>query len=132
MDTLRVGLVAERSLLVTESDTAHSLRSGAARVFATPRMIGLIETAAVAAVDPLLQPGTYTVGIRVDVRHLAATPVGARVTAHAELIQIDGRRLVFRVRAEDSGGVVGEGMHERYVVDGERFMARAHARIGGT
>jgi len=128
--TLQVGVVAERSLMVTERETAQAWGSGAASVLATPQMIALMEGAAVAAVDHLLDPGTYSVGIRVDVRHLAATTLGERVTARAELLRIDGQRLVFRVTAKDSAGIVGEGTHERFVVNGNRFMSRARARTG--
>ena len=102
--------------------------SGALRVFSTPYMIALMEGAAVDAVDPLLPAGSQTVGTRVDVRHLAASPVGSTVVAQAELIEVDGRKLTFHVQAHDDGGLVGEGTHERFIIQVERFMQRAASR----
>ncbi len=130
MESIAPGLLARRVLTVAEEHTAVRWGSGAVRVFSTPQMIALMEGAAVDAVDPLLPSGQQTVGSRVDVEHLAPSPVGARVTAHAELTAVDGRRLTFRVWAEDSSGPIGRGTHERVVVDVARFMARAAERAG--
>lgn len=127
-EAIKVGVAAERSLVVEEEHTAASGGSGALPVFATPQMIALMEGAAVAAVDPLLPSGHHTVGIHVDIRHIAATPVGRMVTACAELVEIDGRKLSFRVRAFDEAGTIGEGVHHRFIVEEKRFMQRARSR----
>ena len=90
-----------------------------------------MENAARSAVEPLLPPDQTTVGVRVDVRHLAATPPGEQIRARAELIEVDGRRLVFHVEAFDTHEKIGEGTHERMVVDPARLLARAHAKRSG-
>lgn len=119
---LHTGLRGESSLLVDEAQTAEAFGAGGVRVFATPAMIGLMENAAWRAVQERLEPGETTVGTLVNVRHLAATPVGLRVQATAELVEIDGRRLVFRVSARDERRLIGEGVHERARVSLERFL----------
>ena len=121
---LEVGMRGEARLVVGEAETAAAFGAGGVRVFGTPVMIGLMENAAWRLVQPELAEGETTVGIRVDVRHLAATPVGDTVTATAELVEIDGRRRVFHVEARDSRQLIGEGTHARARVLLERFMAR--------
>jgi len=127
-EAIAVGATGVRSLTVREEHTAASWGSGLLYVYSTPHMVALMEGAAVDAVDPLLPEGYRTVGTRLDVRHVAATPMGSTVTARAELLEIDGRRLVFRVEAADEVGVIGEGTHERFIIEVARFMARAEAR----
>lgn len=122
------GLVGERETAVAVETTARHLGSGNVAVFATPEMVRWMERAAVAAVDHLLPEGYQTVGIRVDVRHLAATPLGMTVRARAELLQVDGRKLTFRVEAFDEVEKVGEGIHERMIVDLGRFRERAESK----
>jgi predicted thioesterase len=122
--TLEIGMRGEATLFVSEEHTAEAFGAGGVRVFGTPMMIGLMENAAWRLVQPHLDEGMTTVGVLVNVRHLAATPVGDTVTANAELVEIDGRRLVFRVSARDSHQVIGEGTHERAIVSLERFLAR--------
>jgi fluoroacetyl-CoA thioesterase len=124
LDAIQPGLRGETTLLVAEEDTARHLGSGGVRVLATPQMILMMERAGVAAVDALLPAGYVTVGAHLDVRHLAPTPVGFEVRAVAELVAVEGRRLTFRVTVHDGAEVVGEGYHERYVVDLERFGRR--------
>jgi len=121
MDELRVGLTGRKELTVEERHTASHLGSGGVPVYATPMMVLAMEEAALSAVDPLLGDGRATVGVSLDVRHLAATPLGMRVTASAELVGIDGRMLTFRVEARDEAELIGEGTHVRAVVDLERF-----------
>jgi len=121
MDELRVGLTGRKELVVEERHTASHLGSGGVPVYATPMMVLAMEEAALSAVDPLLGDGRATVGVSLDVRHLAATPLGMRVTASAELMRIDGRMLTFRVEARDEAELIGEGTHVRAVVDLERF-----------
>ncbi len=96
-------------------------------VLATPTLVGLFEATAVRAIKEQLAPGESTVGTVVNIRHLKATPVGDTVTLTAEVAEVDGRRVVFRVRGEDSEGLIGEGTHERFVVDLERFMAKVNS-----
>lgn len=124
---LEVGVRGEAALTVGEEQTAARFGAGGVRVLATPVMIGLMENAAWQAVDALLPEGETTVGTLVNVRHLAATPVGEQVVAHAELIEIDGRRLVFRVSARDEHREIGEGIHERARVNLARFLARVES-----
>lgn len=124
---LTVGMRGDASLVVTEQQTAAAFGAGGVRVFGTPLMIGLMENAAWRLAQAELPEGETTVGTLVNVRHLAATPVGATVTATAELIEIDGRRLVFRVSARDDRQLIGEGTHERARVKLDRFLARVNA-----
>jgi predicted thioesterase len=129
-DDVPIGAEAELSLTVKESCTAHRWGSGELRVFATPHMIALMERAAVSAVDPHLPAGYQTVGTRVDIEHLAPSPVGAQVTAHARLTAVDGRKFVFEVQAHDAKGVIGRGVHERFAIQTTPFMDKARARLG--
>lgn len=128
LDRLQIGLSAERRLVVSDDCTAPHWGSGGLAVLATPCMIALMEGAAVDVVQPLLPEGLQTVGVMINVEHRAATPVGGKVTARAELCGIDGRRLTFRVEARDGVGLIGEGTHQRVIVEVERFMAGAARR----
>jgi fluoroacetyl-CoA thioesterase len=123
-EEIRPGLKGEVSLVVAEEHTAKHLGSGGAKVLATPQMVLLMERAGVAAVDPLLPEGYRTVGARLDVRHLAPTPVGFEVKATAELFEVQGRHLTFHVEAHDGVELVGEGTHERVIIDVQRFAER--------
>jgi len=108
---------------------ASAVGSGSLEVLATPWLVTLLERAACAALEGrLAEAGQTTVGVRLDVRHLAPTPLGDRVTARAELAEVDGRRLVFRVEAFDSHERIGEGTHERALVDAQRLQSRADAK----
>ena len=128
MEEIVPGLVGEIEMVVREKNTARHLGSGNVAVLATPEMIRLMERAAVAAVDHLLPDGYRTVGVAVDVRHLAATPVGMRVHAQAELTAVEGRKLAFRVEAFDEVEKIGEGVHRRVIIDVERFKERVEAK----
>ncbi|MBC7260922.1 MAG: thioesterase family protein [Chloroflexi bacterium] len=125
---IQPGLVGERELKVGVENTAKHLGSGNVSVLATPEMVRLMEGAAVRAVDHLLPEGYRTVGVRVDVRHLAATPLGMTVRARAELIEVDGRKLIFRVEAFDELEKIGEGIHERMIIDVSKFKQRVEAK----
>ncbi len=118
---LSVGLKGVAEKIVTERDTAKAFGSGSIDVFATPLMIGLMEHAALQAVDGMLPSGFSTVGIHVNINHLAATRVGLKVTSEATLIEIDGKKLTFRVEAFDENKRIGEGKHTRFIVDSEKF-----------
>ncbi|HEX6542755.1 MAG TPA: thioesterase family protein [Ktedonobacterales bacterium] len=122
--TLKVGMRGEASLVVGEGQTAAAFGAGGVQVLGTPVMIGLMENAAWQVVQPELPSGETTVGTLVNVRHLAATPIGGHVVASAELVEIDGRRLVFKVSARDDTQIIGEGIHERFTIMLDRFLAR--------
>ena len=124
------GLRGEVSLVVGEEHTAARFGAGGVRVLGTPMMIGLMENAAFSALQKLLPEGQSSVGTRVDIRHLAATPVGMQVTATAELLEVDGRRLLFRVEARDERELIGEGQHERFIITLDRFLARVTEKSG--
>jgi len=130
MTGLKPGLVGEKSLTVEAKHTARHLGSGGVDVFATPAMVALMEEAALGAVDPLLPPGQLTVGSSLEVRHIAPTPLGMKVTARAELLAVDGRMLSFRVEAFDEREKIGEGTHVRAVIQLDRFSAKLAAKKG--
>ncbi|MDW7651782.1 MAG: thioesterase family protein [Bacillota bacterium] len=121
---LKTGLKGEASVEVMRGNTAIEVGSGSVPVFATPMLVALMENAAINALLGALPEGQTTVGTKVDVAHTAATPIGQTVTARAQLVETDGRRLVFQVAAEDDNGPVGSGTHERFVVDLEKFLAK--------
>ena len=122
------GLTGEVKHLVTEADTAARWGSGLVPVFSTPALVGLMESAAVKALEGHLQPGQTSVGSRIDMRHLAATPVGMKVRARAELTAVEGRKLTFKVQAWDEVELIGEADHERFVIDEARFFARVEKK----
>ena len=119
-----VGLVGEVEIVVQPADTADALGNRGVHVLATPRLVALLELAAIRAVETHLPPGAGTVGTRIDVRHLAATPVGMRATIRATLREVDGRRLVFDIEGHDEAERIVEGTHERFQIDQARFLAR--------
>lgn len=125
---LKVGAQGEKRESVTEENTAIRLGSGSLAVYATPAMVGLMEGAAIQALKGQLPEGASTVGIELRIRHTAATPVGMAVRATAELTEIDGRRLVFAVKAFDEKEEIGSGTHERFVVNVERFLQKAEGK----
>lgn len=123
-----IGLTGEATVEVVPEVTARHLGSGAVAVFATPEMVRLMERAAVNALKPYLAEGQQSVGVMVNVRHLAATPLGATVTARASLVAVEGRRLTFAVSAHDGADLIGEGTHERALIDLARFEAKVKAK----
>lgn len=122
---LETGIKGEATEVVTGNHTAKSVGSGMLDVYATPAMIALIEKAACESVAPELEKGKGTVGTLLQVRHLSASPVGMTITARTELTEIDRRRLVFAVEAYDEAGKIGEGIHERFIIDNEEFQKKA-------
>jgi len=118
-------------LVVGEEHTAPSIGSGKVRVLATPVMINLIEAAALAAIERLLPAGYQSLGTHLDVRHLAATPVGMKVTATAEVTKVDDRTVFFRVNARDEIDLIGDGSHERVVVNVAKFDQRVQRKLKG-
>lgn len=122
--TIKEGLQRTSAKVVAAEDTAARYGSGLVEALATPAMIGLMENAAMSAVQPHLPPGCATVGTAVCVTHIKATPVGMRVWGDATLVKVDGRRLLFEVAARDEQGEIGRGTHERCVVDTAKFMQK--------
>ena len=127
-DILKPGLEAQKTDIVTNKNIASAWGSGGLAVYATPAMIALMEMTAYSAVQPLLPPGWSTVGTEINVRHIAATPSGMKVHARAELLGINGRALSFKVEVFDESGKIGEGIHGRFIVENERFLARAEGK----
>lgn len=128
MPDIRVGLASETTLVVDESLLATTMGSGSVAVYATPAMVALMESAAVAALAPVLDEGESSVGIAIEIKHLAATPLGQRVRARAEVVEVDGRQVTFQVQAWDESELIGKGTHTRYVIDVARFMQRVQAK----
>ncbi|MGD8244835.1 MAG: thioesterase family protein [Anaerolineae bacterium] len=128
LEKLRAGLTAQVEMTVTADDTAERWGSGLVPVLGTPSLVALMEGAAVRALEGHLPPGQTSVGGRLDVRHLAPTPVGMCVRASAELMEIEGRRLVFHVGAWDEVERIGDATHERFIVDQAAFVAKAKAK----
>lgn len=126
---MKTGIRGEQMIIVTEQQTAKDLGSGELAVFATPCMIALMENTAYKSVQPFLDPGQGTVGTLLNVKHLAATPVGMEVRCETKLIEIDRKRLVFEVKAFDACGLIGEGTHERFVIDNQKFMQKANGKL---
>jgi fluoroacetyl-CoA thioesterase len=129
MEPLTIGLVGTAEMIVGTNDTAPRVGSGQIAVLATPMMINLIEEAALAAVEQLLPDGKQSLGTHLDVSHIAATPVGMRVTARAELVEIDGRKLRFTVSARDAVELISAGSHDRVIVTAQRFKTRIDAKV---
>ena len=125
MDELKIGLRGQAETIVDEHNTAAAMGSGLLPVFATPAMLALMEQAAASSVQPFLPEGQGTVGTRLEVSHLAATPIGLTVRAESELIAVDRRKLRFAVRAWAGDELIGEGEHERFVIDNARFLEKA-------
>ena len=128
MAILKPGAVGKAQVIVSDAQTALAMGSGSLPVFATPALIALIEAAACNAIEGL-DDGQTSVGIRVEVNHTAASPVGAAVTATARLDSVDGRTLHFVVSAADESGPIGDGTHSRVIVDADRFLRRTGDRI---
>lgn len=127
---LKIGIQGRAVCPVTEANTAAAMGSGALPVLATPAVAALVEQAAWQSVQPELEAGQGTVGTRLQLDHTAATPVGVSVTAETELVEIDRRRLVFRFAVRDGAGEIASGIHERFVVTNDKFLAKAQARAG--
>ena len=125
---MQIGITGKQTITVTEEKTAQAMGSGTLPVFATPAMIALMENTASKSVEAKLDEGAGTVGTLINVKHVAATPVGMDVTCETKLVEVDRKRLVFEVKAYDAAGVIGEGTHERFIIDNERFLSKAEAK----
>lgn len=126
---METGIIGQEELVVNETNTAEALGSGSLAVFATPAMIALMEKTARLSVAPFLEDGQSTVGTLVNVKHLSASPVGMKITCRTELKEIDRRRLVFHVECSDEAGIIGEGEHERFIIDEAKFMSKTEAKL---
>ena len=129
MTELKTGLVGQAETLVTDSNTAAAIGSGALPVFSTPHMIALMETASMDAIAQCLEDGQGSVGVRIDVAHLAATPMGMTVRAGSTLTKVEGRMLNFEVKAWAGDELIGEGTHQRCIVFNGRFMEKTLAKL---
>ncbi len=125
---LNVGIKGSCTQAVTAANTASAMGSGTLEVFATPALVALAEKTCWESVAPYLEPGSGTVGTHLAIDHTAPTPVGMTVTCDSELTAIDGRKLVFNVTLHDEKGPVGGGTHERFIINNEKFFARAKAK----
>jgi predicted thioesterase len=127
---LQAGMVFEKTITVTEELSAKHLAGSGIAVFSTPELVRFVEICALEGVRPFLQPGQDTVGTHVDLRHLAATPVGMRVTAKCTLHAVDRRRLSFTFEVHDDLDKIGEGTHERFIIDREKQQQRLLEKVG--
>ena len=126
---MEAGITGTQTITVTEDKTAQAMGSGTLPVFATPAMIALMENTAYKSVADELEEGAGTVGTLMNVKHVAASPVGMKITCETELTKVDGRALTFSVKAFDEAGLIGEGEHERFIVYNEKFQAKADAKL---
>lgn len=126
---IETGIKGHREQIVTPEMSAARVGSGLVDVFATPMLVALVEQTCYESVLPYLDEGQGTVGTLVNVSHLSATPVGMRVWCDSELVEVDRRRLVFKVKAYDECGLIGEGTHERFIIDNAKFMEKLNSKL---
>lgn len=126
---LAAGILGHTEITVTKEHTAIARKSGTLEVFATPAMIEMIEETAWKSVAEELEEGCATVGTALNIKHLSATPVGMKVTCETRLTEVDGRRLVFEVEVMDETGKVGEGVHERFIIQSDKFQKKANDKL---
>ena len=126
---MKVGIKNQIKKTVVEELTAKVMGSGRLDVFATPAMVAMMEEAAHTSVEAELEEWQGTVGTSMTVSHIAATPVGMEVTCESELVEVDGRKLVFEIKAMDEVGLIGEARHERFIIENEKFLAKTNAKL---
>ena len=126
---LKEGLKGSNETISTKEKTAAAMGSGSLQVYGTPMMIVLMEETCFNCAQAQLEEGSTTVGISVNIKHLAATPVGMKVTCESELIKVEGRALTFHVKAFDESGLIGEGEHERFIVMRDKFQEKTDAKL---
>lgn len=126
---LEIGLKGYQEVQAAETNSAKTMGSGSLDVFATPAMIALMEETAWKSVQPYLEEGQGSVGIQLNVDHLAATPLGMKVRCESEVTAVEGRKLTFKVAAYDEAGLIGEGTHQRFIVDNEKFQGKANKKL---
>ena len=125
---IEIGIKGKKTAKVTEEYTAEHLLSGLLPVFATPALVALMEYTCSDSVQPELEEGFGTVGSSIDCKHLSPSPIGSTITCESELIEVDKRRLVFRVCARDDHGEIGSGIHERFIIDNAKFMLKVNEK----
>ena len=125
---LEVGIKGYKELVVTIEDSALYFKSGELEVLATPRIVTLVEETAYKSISDVLEANESTVGTKVDLKHIAATPIGMKVICETELIEIDRRRLVFSFTVKDEKEVIAEGIHERFIIDKEKFLNKVNTK----
>lgn len=121
---MEIGIAGKQEIVVTKELTAEVIGSGLLPVYSTPSMIAFMENTASKSVEEFLEEGQGTVGTSLNIKHLSATAVGKAVTCESKLIEVDRKRLVFEVKAFDEAGLIGEGIHERFIIDNKKFMER--------
>ena len=127
--SITAGIKGRKEYIVTKELTAAAVGSGLLEVYGTPYMIALMEETCHTSIGNLLEEGQGTVGISLNVKHTAATPVGMKVWCESELVEVDGKRLIFNVTTFDEAGPIGEGEHQRFIIDNEKFLAKTNAKI---
>lgn len=127
--SVEVGIRGYAEDIVNQNNTAQAACSGALTVFGTPFMVALMEKAAWTSIAPHLAPGDSTVGTKLNISHLSATPVGMKVWAESEITLVDGKRIELKVSAYDEKGLIGEGTHERFIVTDQRFLSKAARKL---
>lgn len=125
---MEIGIIGKEEIVVNKDVTAAAIGSGMVEVFATPMMIALMENTCAKSVASHLQADESTVGTHVNVSHCAATPIGMKVYCESELIEIDRRKLTFKVTAYDERGMIGEGLHERFIIDSKKFQEKINSK----
>ncbi len=126
---LKAGIKGHQELVVTQELTAKNMGSGVMDVFATPAMLALMEKTAFTSVASYLNEGCGSVGTKVDIEHVASSPVGMKITCDSELIEVEGRKLVFKVEAYDEKGLIGKGTHERFIVENKKFQEKTDNKL---
>lgn len=129
MKEIKTGITGTSELTVSDKELAINVESGSLNVFATPSMIALMEKAACSCISDYLESTETTVGTEITVRHSSATPKGMKVCAEAELTEVNGRELIFSVKAYDEAGDIGEGIHRRFVVYSDKFMEKTNSKL---
>ena len=126
--SIEVGIKGRKEYVVTKELTAAAVGSGLLEVYGTPYMVALMEETCHTSIGEFLEEGQGTVGISIEIKHTAATPVGMKVWCESELVEVDGKRMVFNVKTFDEAGPIGEGVHQRFIIDNEKFLAKTNAK----
>jgi len=126
---VKIGIKGRQEEIVTAEKLAKNVGSGIVGVYATAMMVALMEKASLMSLEPYLEPGEGTVGTQVNVSHCSATPLGMKVWAESEVVGVEGRRIFLTVKAFDEAGLIGEGTHERFVINMEKFHAKAQGKL---
>lgn len=126
---LQIGIKGHQEITVTNELTAKSMGSGVMDVFATPAMLALMEKTAFTSVLEHLNEGCGSVGTKVEIEHIASSPVGMKITCDSELVAIEGRKLIFKLEAYDSKGLIGKGTHERFLVENVKFQEKTDKKL---